>query len=84
MDLEFTAEERAFRAEVAESARLGQALALRACPRVHFKAVIVDGAFVYVGSANWTGAGLGAKSERIVANCAHHFARLPQRFKNNF
>ena len=37
------------------------ALALRACPRVHFKAVIVDGAFVYVGSANWTGAGLGAK-----------------------
>jgi phosphatidylserine/phosphatidylglycerophosphate/cardiolipin synthase-like enzyme len=36
-------------------------LALRACPRVHFKAVVVDGAFVYVGSANWTGAGLGAK-----------------------
>ena len=28
---------------------------------MHFKAVIVDGAFVYVGSANWTGAGLGAK-----------------------
>ena len=23
--------------------------------------MIVDGAFVYVGSANWTGAGLGAK-----------------------
>ena len=37
------------------------ALALRACPRVHFKIVVVDGAFVYVGSANWTGAGLGAK-----------------------
>jgi phosphatidylserine/phosphatidylglycerophosphate/cardiolipin synthase-like enzyme len=36
-------------------------LALRACPRVHFKAVIVDGAFLYLGSANWTGAGLGAK-----------------------
>ncbi len=34
---------------------------LRACPRVHFKAVVVDGEFVYVGSANWTGAGLGAK-----------------------
>ena len=28
---------------------------------MHFKTVIVDGAFVYVGSANWTGAGLGAK-----------------------
>lgn len=36
-------------------------LALRICPRVHFKAVIVDGAFLYLGSANWTGAGLGAK-----------------------
>ena len=23
--------------------------------------MVVDGAFVYVGSANWTGAGLGAK-----------------------
>ncbi|HLK91310.1 MAG TPA: phospholipase D-like domain-containing protein [Polyangia bacterium] len=52
---------RAFRAAVKNSGRLGKALALRACPRVHFKAVIVDGAFVYVGSANWTGAGLGAK-----------------------
>jgi phosphatidylserine/phosphatidylglycerophosphate/cardiolipin synthase-like enzyme len=30
---------------------------------VHFKAVIVDGARVYLGSANWTGAGLGAKNE---------------------
>ncbi len=35
--------------------------ALRACPRVHFKAVVVDGALVYLGSANWTGAGLGAR-----------------------
>jgi phosphatidylserine/phosphatidylglycerophosphate/cardiolipin synthase-like enzyme len=52
---------RAFRAAVARSGRLERALALRACPRVHFKTVIVDGAFVYVGSANWTGAGLGAK-----------------------
>ena len=52
---------RAFRAALARSTRLGRALALRACPRVHFKTVIVDGAFVYVGSANWTGAGLGAK-----------------------
>jgi phosphatidylserine/phosphatidylglycerophosphate/cardiolipin synthase-like enzyme len=25
------------------------------------KAVIVDGGFLYLGSANWTGAGLGAK-----------------------
>jgi phosphatidylserine/phosphatidylglycerophosphate/cardiolipin synthase-like enzyme len=54
---------RAFRATLAGSSRLRRSLALRACPRVHFKTVIVDGAFVYVGSANWTGAGLGAKGE---------------------
>jgi phosphatidylserine/phosphatidylglycerophosphate/cardiolipin synthase-like enzyme len=36
---------------------------LRLCPRVHFKAVIVDGTMIYLGSANWTGAGLGAKGE---------------------
>jgi phosphatidylserine/phosphatidylglycerophosphate/cardiolipin synthase-like enzyme len=34
---------------------------MRLCPRVHLKAVIVDGGFLYLGSANWTGAGLGAK-----------------------
>jgi phosphatidylserine/phosphatidylglycerophosphate/cardiolipin synthase-like enzyme len=28
---------------------------------VHFKAVVVDGALLYLGSANWTGAGMGAK-----------------------
>ena len=32
------------------------------CPRVHFKSVVVDGRFAYTGSANLTGAGLGAKS----------------------
>lgn len=40
---------------------LGSKLALKICPRVHFKAVLVDGAWLYVGSANLTGAGLGAK-----------------------
>jgi phosphatidylserine/phosphatidylglycerophosphate/cardiolipin synthase-like enzyme len=39
-------------------------LGLRICPRVHFKAVVVDRAWVYLGSANLTGAGLGAKDER--------------------
>jgi phosphatidylserine/phosphatidylglycerophosphate/cardiolipin synthase-like enzyme len=38
-------------------------LALKICPRVHFKAVIVDGAWAYLGSANLTGAGLGAKHD---------------------
>jgi phosphatidylserine/phosphatidylglycerophosphate/cardiolipin synthase-like enzyme len=40
------------------------ALALRQCPRVHLKTVIVDGRFLYLGSANFTGAGLGRKSPR--------------------
>lgn len=31
------------------------------CPRIHAKAVIVDGRVAFVGSANLTGAGLGAK-----------------------
>ncbi len=39
------------------------AFELRRCPRVHFKAVVIDGAQLYLGSANWTGAGLGAKGE---------------------
>jgi len=30
---------------------------------VHCKIVVVDGTIVYLGSANWTGAGLGAKGE---------------------
>ncbi len=33
------------------------------CPRVHFKSVIVDGTQAYSGSANLTGAGIGAKSD---------------------
>jgi phosphatidylserine/phosphatidylglycerophosphate/cardiolipin synthase-like enzyme len=36
---------------------------MRRCPRVHFKMVVIDGARLYLGSANWTGAGLGAKGE---------------------
>ena len=34
---------------------------LRQCPRVHLKLVAVDGADLYLGSANLTGAGMGAK-----------------------
>ena len=33
------------------------------CPRVHFKIVIVDGTTAYTGSANLTGAGMGAKGD---------------------
>lgn len=37
---------------------------MRRCPRVHVKAIIADGRRMYLGSANLTGAGLGAKSPR--------------------
>ncbi len=33
------------------------------CPRVHSKAIIIDGLLAFVGSPNLTGAGLGAKSD---------------------
>lgn len=36
-------------------------LELQVCPRSHWKMVIVDGRTAYFGSANFTGAGLGAK-----------------------
>jgi phosphatidylserine/phosphatidylglycerophosphate/cardiolipin synthase-like enzyme len=39
------------------------ALAMRRCPRVHLKMIAIDGALLYLGSANLTGAGLGAKGD---------------------
>ncbi len=38
-------------------------ITIRRCPRLHAKAVIVDAAAMYLGSANLTGAGLGAKGD---------------------
>ncbi len=34
------------------------------CPRMHMKCVIADGKLAYVGSANLTGAGMGAKGAK--------------------
>jgi phosphatidylserine/phosphatidylglycerophosphate/cardiolipin synthase-like enzyme len=39
------------------------AFEMRACPRVHLKLIAIDGALLYLGSANFTGAGLGAKGD---------------------
>src|SRR5437764_14257290 len=55
---------RPFRASFEKRRRLtAGGLQLKICPRVHFKSVVVDGAWAYFGRANFTGAGLGAKSE---------------------
>jgi phosphatidylserine/phosphatidylglycerophosphate/cardiolipin synthase-like enzyme len=59
-----------FRARLAAGQRRGVAktttsagVELRRCPRVHLKVVAVDAAHLYLGSANFTGAGLGAKAD---------------------
>lgn len=38
-------------------------LTIRRCPRLHTKTVIIDCSGMYLGSANLTGAGLGAKAD---------------------
>lgn len=38
-------------------------MTIRRCPRLHSKAVVIDCCQMYVGSANLTGAGLGAKAD---------------------
>jgi phosphatidylserine/phosphatidylglycerophosphate/cardiolipin synthase-like enzyme len=55
---------RAFREDLRAQKRLAAGgLAMRRCPRVHLKMIAVDGALLYLGSANFTGAGLGAKGD---------------------
>jgi len=41
---------------------LAKGLERMLCPRVHIKCAVVDGQYAYAGSANLTGAGIGAKS----------------------
>lgn len=54
----------AFRKDFDRYPSLAAGLEQILCPRVHFKCVVVDGTFAYSGSANLTGAGMGAKSDR--------------------
>ncbi|MHB1158093.1 MAG: phospholipase D family protein [Phycisphaerales bacterium] len=42
---------------------LPKGLTIRRCPRLHAKMVMIDARMMYLGSANLTGAGLGAKGE---------------------
>lgn len=59
------------------------------CPRVHFKSVIIDGNFIYTGSANLTGAGMGAKSidkrnfeNGIISTDPHIVKQVMEQFDN--
>lgn len=52
-----------FRKDFDQYPALLKGLERNLCPRVHLKTVVVDGQTVYIGSANLTGAGMGAKSE---------------------
>ena len=59
------------------------------CPRVHLKAVVIDGSFAYTGSANLTGAGMGAKSEHkrnfesgIITDDQTIVAKVMEQFDN--
>lgn len=62
--LHASAPSRAFRRSFdAQPALVAGGVEMRVCPRVHLKTVIVDARLVYLGSANWTGAGLGAKGD---------------------
>ncbi len=62
--LHATPPSRPFREELAARAeRLRPGFEMRACPRVHLKMIAIDGALLYLGSANFTGAGLGAKND---------------------
>jgi phosphatidylserine/phosphatidylglycerophosphate/cardiolipin synthase-like enzyme len=55
---------RPFRASLARRRGLSnKKFELRHCPRVHLKLIAVDGSYLYLGSANFTGAGLGAKND---------------------
>lgn len=47
-----------------ELAKASPKIRMRMCPRVHLKMIAVDGRILYLGSANLTGAGLGAKGEK--------------------
>jgi phosphatidylserine/phosphatidylglycerophosphate/cardiolipin synthase-like enzyme len=54
----------AFRRDFDRYPNLARAMERMLCPRVHLKCAVVDERIAYTGSANLTGAGVGAKSER--------------------
>jgi phosphatidylserine/phosphatidylglycerophosphate/cardiolipin synthase-like enzyme len=77
----------AFQRDFDKYSRLIKGLEMMLCPRSHLKCAIIDGTMAYSGSANLTGAGVGAKNEHrrnfeagiltdqpdIVARICEHF-----------
>jgi len=53
-----------FRRDFDRYPKLAKGLERMLCPRVHLKCAVVDGEYAYTGSANFTGAGVGAKSTK--------------------
>lgn len=53
----------AFRKDFDKYPNLTEGLERILCPRCHLKTVVIDGQFAYIGSANLTGAGMGAKGD---------------------
>ena len=51
-----------FRRDFDKYPNLTNGMEMMLCPRVHIKSAVIDGQFAYTGSANLTGAGMGAKS----------------------
>jgi len=77
----------AFRKDFDRFSNLIEGLEMILCPRAHFKTVIIDGTKAYTGSANLTGAGMGAKSEHrrnfeagILTNETHLIRPLMDQF----
>ena len=77
----------AFREDYDRYPNLIEGMEMLLCPRAHFKMLIADGKMAYTGSANLTGAGMGAKSERrrnfeagILTDDAHLIRPLMAQF----
>jgi len=77
----------AFRRDFDKYPKLIKGIERILCPRVHFKSVVVDGKSAYSGSANLTGAGMGAKSKDkrnfeagIITSDANLVGRIMEQF----
>lgn len=76
-----------FARELARRRGLSEKQHLRECPRVHLKMIAVDGRSLYLGSANFTGAGIGARGDTrrnfevgILTDDEHLLDALQERF----